>query len=453
MKLKNILFIMLFFVPFTYSLAINLKVPIKTYEILFVIFLSIWFFQSAIKGQIKLEIDSVFKFLAFFLIWAGFATIISYFKIGSFSSLPDWIPARGSFFLSPVIEIFYLVLNISIAVFISKLITNKCDFRFITKILLVSSLFVCLYGLYIFFSKLLGLPYFSLPTMSGAVKHFGFILPRVEATFKEPNFFAGYLAALIPMTWAVLFLPQIKERFSFNNKLFFTILIIVQLFALALTFSAGGIISVFVCGSFFTILFVVKLKKRAAKLILFILGMALIGFILSLRFGLLGVFNEAIFVKLFSADVNPMTWSRIERWQQFSAAISLFVRYPIFGVGLSNFGLFFDRVLGIYYGFEATANNIFIELLAETGLIGFLLFTSFFVVMFKRFLQAVKKIRDTEETIILIGLWSSFVAIITTWNFYPSYSLSFFWVMFGIYIGYLRLLENGNGAKQHENSH
>ncbi|MFH1390645.1 MAG: O-antigen ligase family protein [Candidatus Margulisiibacteriota bacterium] len=445
-KFRSIFAFILFFLPFAYSLVIDIKVPVKIYEIFFVLALFIWYMNGALKGEIKLEVDRGFRPIFYFFFWAVLVVIVSIFRFQALDSLPAW-SARGSFFLNPIIELAYLLLNILLAIFIAKLIRNKQDVKWILKILLFSSLFVCLYGLYIFLGKLLQFPVLTLPTMSDSPGTYGFVLPRVSATFKEPNFFAGYITAIIPLTMAFFFMPKKTGLFGFISKPGLLALLAIQMIALTFSLSTGGVLSLVFSSVFIMGLLAKKFKNIRSKLVVFVLTLLLVGTVFIQAFNLGELVNLVVVEKLFGGEISPVTHSRDERLQQSGGAIALFLKYPLFGVGLANFGLYFDQDLGIQYGFEATANNIFAELLAETGLIGLLLFAWFFARLFRRFYASYKKVSEEEDSFLLIGIWTAVFAILISWNFFPSYSLSFFWVIFGLAIGYLSILERKTGEK------
>ncbi|MBI5698834.1 O-antigen ligase family protein [Candidatus Saganbacteria bacterium] len=423
-------------------MVIDLKVPVKIYELAFLLFLFFWFTHKFLQGEAKLDYDRGFRPLIYFFIWALFVTMIGYLSLLKFNSFPEWV-ARGSIFLNPAIELAYFLLNILLAIFIAKLVErNKDDVKAAIYILMLSNLLVCIYGMYLLLGQYLHFPVIALPTMNEARLDFGFVLPRMAATFKEPNFFAGYLNGLIPLSISLLICYKLKGFSLFNNKIMLFFLLSIQLLALVLSFSTAGIIA-FVFGiCFFALLAGAKIKTIRLKIAGLVILLIALGYILIQIFDLGNIVNMVVFDKIFSTAVNPITHSRIERTEQAWGALTLFMSHPVLGVGLGNFGLYFDQVLGIKYGFEATANNVFAELLAETGLIGLALFLWFYLSMFKRFYLAYRRLSVGEDLFLLIGIWTAVFAILVSWNFFPSYSLSFFWVIFGLAIGYLRSLED-----------
>jgi hypothetical protein len=66
------------------------------------------------------------------------------------------------------------------------------------------------------------------------------------------------------------------------------------------------------------------------------------------------------------------------RLEQYVAGLGLFVQHPLFGIGGANF-IYYSTALGVSE--RVLLHNIYIAVLAETGLVGFLLFVGFLVAM------------------------------------------------------------------------
>ena len=79
-----------------------------------------------------------------------------------------------------------------------------------------------------------------------------------------------------------------------------------------------------------------------------------------------------------SADLNSLSSNRLDRL--WVPALYFFRQHPIFGIGWKNFSLN-ARSLEMYFdAYEGLdAHNVYIQLLAETGVIGFGVFMSFFI--------------------------------------------------------------------------
>ncbi len=62
------------------------------------------------------------------------------------------------------------------------------------------------------------------------------------------------------------------------------------------------------------------------------------------------------------------------RTAMYLAALFLFVQHPVIGVGLTNYQTLMSSVVDWTYGIENAAHNTYLQILAENGIIGFLLF-------------------------------------------------------------------------------
>lgn len=80
----------------------------------------------------------------------------------------------------------------------------------------------------------------------------------------------------------------------------------------------------------------------------------------------------------------------------YREAFGLFQSYPFFGVGLANFQEY--SVSGLY------AHSNYMELLADTGLIGFLLFYSIYYLVWRNSDKMVKLFNGDEKVLFLSGL-------------------------------------------------
>jgi len=199
--------------------------------------------------------------------------------------------------------------------------------------------------------------------------------------FVNENHFAGYLAMVIPLTLGFLISSQPpivsrtaktwKQQLSAldswlakNALLIFSIALMST--GLFLSLSRGGII----CFLFSLLLFSLflglkKYQKNKRKLVLLVSGLA---FIFLLWVGVGPVLKELATL----ADLKKAASERPQVWKD---TLSLSRDFPFFGVGLGNFQTIYPKYKSI-----ATptlwehAHNDYVEMLADTGWTGLLLF-------------------------------------------------------------------------------
>lgn len=97
-------------------------------------------------------------------------------------------------------------------------------------------------------------------------------------------------------------------------------------------------------------------------------------------------FNK--FLQEGHGDVGEATRSNI-RYRMYVDGLKIFADHPVSGVGLNNFGKYFYT--GQY------SHSDYIEPLATTGLVGFVLYQSFYFLLISRILRLLRMVRDRKE--------------------------------------------------------
>ncbi len=218
-----------------------------------------------------------------------------------------------------------------------------------------------------------------------------------ETPFIGKNGLGTLLATVVPIIqWKI-----IKNS---ENKLWYYLCLIITLIGLILTMSQGAILGLITGETLFFICGDKKAKKNI--LILTLLGL----FILSIFLVRSLVVKDSLF-SLFKTRIDPFSTSKTARIFIWKSAWNIFLDYPITGVGFGSF----SKIYPMYKIPEAIeenfsfAHNLPLNLLAETGILGFLGFSSmvirFILLGFKRYFRR----RDT----FILSLLSSFSAYMT----------------------------------------
>ncbi len=185
---------------------------------------------------------------------------------------------------------------------------------------------------------ILGERAFTVDTPGIARFYFERLLLRSYATFPHPNVLGAYLAILL-----LLIVTQIKK-----HKVFYLITMVFGIIALILTFSRSAWVA---AG-----LGVVFLSVKKKYFIPAVIAAALI-IILTLRS--FGIADESVVVR---EELN-------------NSAISMFLQSPVVGKGLGNFLVELpNNLVSRQIYFLQPVHNIFLLVLAETGILGFALF-------------------------------------------------------------------------------
>ena len=261
--------------------------------------------------------------------------------------------------------------------------------RILVVLLLVGS-FEALYGLYREFSHQ---PIFAAGRASG--------------TFINPNHFAGYLEIVIPLSLALLllFLPppspdlSCKERIiALANSQRPTLVGLTFLGLLVMT--VGVIFSVSRAG----------ILSLAASLLFFVLGSLYLRRGRRWSFLVLLLVSGALLMALWEG-LGPVeerfvqaSESALGRYQIWPAAWALLRDFPLLGAGL---GTFASAFLGYQREFPSSffdhAHNDYLEILTETGGIGFLLLLTIFLIFLFRAFARLPQVKLRESRIIALG--------------------------------------------------
>jgi len=259
----------------------------------------------------------------------------------------------------------------SILLFISALIFSKKQQLLFCQTMIVSAVFVCALALYqYFFGFRHLLNYVSQnkinnPFLMDYISH-----KRVFSPFVTPNSLAGYLIMIFPL---VLLLKK-NGAFGFEILQYATLLILT--ITLFLTKSLGAIICLVLILCYY-----IELNKSTTKklrLILFITLLLVIVFILFLR------------IHSQEPHISPIL-SAERRLAYWKASLQLIKTAFFTGVGLGNFNMPQSRY----------SHNSYLQILAETGILGLLSFLWLILSSLKKAFKNFKFSVNKEKQFIL----------------------------------------------------
>jgi O-antigen ligase len=212
------------------------------------------------------------------------------------------------------------------------------------------------------------------------------LVNSVTGTFINPNNFAGYLLMVIPLSIGYLFAREAEQEFHYQGwrqrlssldgktmLMWFGILVMI----LALIFSASrmGIACLLLSFSVIALLFRdLHGGRRFSRTLLFILALAVVW---AAWLGLDVVIGR-FFTAVDDFKLRPMVWKDTFR---------IFKDFPLLGTGLGTF----TQIFPMYQSFHMEAiithaENDFLQLASETGLLGAAVLLSIFIYfIFKAF--------------------------------------------------------------------
>lgn len=153
------------------------------------------------------------------------------------------------------------------------------------------------------------------------------------------------------------------------------------------------------------------------------------------------VFGPVILLKISGEELNATSFSRYDRLASVMSGINMFLAHPIFGVGIQGYAFalpqFVDSFIESFFDWNSRriANNIYVELLAEQGIIGLL---AMLLVMFRICKPIFRRYR--QHSILAMGTISIFLG----WLAFPTYTISFHWIGLALLV---RLAVQGVGVQ------
>lgn len=294
-----------------------------------------------------------------------------------------------------------------------------------------------LFGFYQFFGDLLGLSTHLTglrPAYTKAV--FGF--PRIQSTGLEPLYYANYL--LIPAALSVVM--AVFRKWQYFVFSFFVMTVI------WLTLSRGAYYALIVIllGAMLVALYARRYIQAAGIILTTLLSVAmavgLIAFGSSFNYGPTHT-SASSNIKAFEHQSTNTGQGESVEGRTFSRnfGLKLFKEHPILGVGLGNYGIYGAKDYPDRYpNTTGIVNNETVEILAESGILGFIAIAGFIVslgVRSGRSLKGALQAREfTEPTLWTLALTLALVGIAIQYQAFSTLYITHIWAVIGLLIGF-----------------
>ncbi len=240
---------------------------------------------------------------------------------------------------------------------------------------------------------------------------------RMTGPYENPGDLATYLIVIVPLLLA--YLIAFRPRTSW----WLWILLFVQVMCLVRTQTLGAWLGL--GAGVFTVL-VINPRLRRWGIIIFGLVVIAAGFNLQ---------QEGRFQRIASSVDLGMADRRV----MWHAAIDMIRDRPILGHGVNTF---MANYLRYWVGGERQpryAHNCYLQVAAETGLIGLASFLGVLGLLFARLLTVLRRGAPREQLLLLAGLSVGLVAFVVQaavdTNFYSLRQAALFWVLSGLALG------------------
>lgn len=357
-------------------------------------FLDISVFLVVATGCIhieKIRIDAIFKILVVFFLICVLSLILRVSQLDSNQLLVSFLYLIRFFMYSLLYFVF-----------------RDYDRDLRKKIVMgmfVSGFFILVLGYfqYFFYNDLRNLYYL------GWDEH----IYRLFSTFLDPNFAGAFLVLYFLFVIGMVFNEAEKQK-----KILLSVLSIITLVAIFLTFSRSTLIMLIIGFSMF-MKFLGK-KKLILYLLFFLGGMTIL---VSSRFY---IENMNLF-RVASSE------ARLKSMQE---AFVIFQKNPILGVGFNTYRFalisngFRDPIAALVNHADASTDNSFLFVLATTGIVGFVAYVFFWYIVIRK-VRNVGKIGGLRAVMIasIIGIFVDSLFINSL--FYPSLML-WMWVLLAV---------------------
>ena len=275
---------------------------------------------------------------------------------------------------------------------------------------------------------------------------------RVSGPVGDPNYYAQIMIVLIPLGF---------ERF-WNDKNKFRkgvalLSLVLSLSAVILTFSRGAFVALLIMGILLILYFRLNITRIGFILIMTVFFLQFVPENYAARMGTLSFLVPG-------SGTDPTTEvSYRGRISEVVVGLQMFMDNPVLGVGYNNYNinyLDYSRRLGIDPRYEyRSAHSLYVEVAAETGILGLLVYTFILYSVLSKNYQSWRRLNRHKEgelatmvAVFSIGFIGYLTAAMFIHDAYPRY----FWLLVGIAYSIPNIVENlistdklNNGVNSH----
>jgi len=240
---------------------------------------------------------------------------------------------------------------------------------------------------------------------------------RLESIYNQPNITSHTIGVFLPI---LVGLSLIR-----NGEWITQVLLIITAFFLGflliLTGSRGGVITATIGLFIFTL--------YMGRFSLLFITLILVGII---------VFNWPL-VMQFLFDVRPLSLNN--RIDLIYYGLQTVAEHPILGIGLGQFKTHFHSMP--FYLAGRSSHNAYLEVLVEMGMLGFGIFITFIIFIWKKITNATDQKARSSRLIWGIAL-SSFASLLCSKLFMGGLLLATWWIALAIIIGFTERLHHSD---------
>src|SRR6266849_3657777 len=259
-------------------------------------------------------------------------------------------------------------------------VRTESDFKAVVNTLLLSTIGAAIFGIYQYMIGGYSAIYDALyPIQEDALKNPPFE-GRITSFLSHYNTFAGYLNMVIP--FAIALVVKARDEFS---RVIAQICLMLSGLAMVLTQSRGGLLA-FVAVLVMSAYYLAPTPQARKKWISAILIVCLLG----------GLVIGMIFERLSGVD----QFTELSRLAIWAGAGLIFLSHPVAGIGYGNFKNVLAATINVTEGSMLDAHNLYMELLAETGVLGFIAFFILAFTVMRRGVHTYKQSRTLMDAVV-----------------------------------------------------
>lgn len=324
----------------------------------------------------------------------------------------------GNFFKTPSVinEVIALILYVILFFLIIHNI-SKNSLKILFKIINFSGFLVILYGLI----QLLGFDPFGWDTSR-------LEFSSVISTIGNPAFLAGFMVVLMPISFYLLLSENKREL-----KIFYLICFVLEIFMVLNSYTRACWIALFfVLAGLLSINFFQIKNKFKFKVVFFAILIGIFSFLLFMN-----IYSNGRLVNRFLSTFNPKEGNIAARLYLWKVSERILKENPM-GIGPGNFVYFyaknrFDEPLFLRQQnrLPLHPHNYLLEILINTGIVGFIAFLSIVITFFYLTFQEYKKRSSRENgTILLCSMWGVIGFFLTTAFLFPTIETNILFFLF-----------------------
>ena len=261
---------------------------------------------------------------------------------------------------------------------------------------------------------------------------------RANSMFNDPNILAGFIAAaMVAMLALRLHHAETGRRGRARAELIALCILVVGLF---LTQSRSGALALFAGAA---VVFAHRRRSLARPGVWVAVAAAIVA--IGGAAVLMGV-DPTLLLTRFAGIGDTTDGSNRQHLEVFIYGLQLLARFPLTGVGLGNFGLYYGSERDAWFA-NMMSHSAPLSAFAESGLPGGIAFVALWGWIVSRVARARAAPADAAGEALRVAMLASLVALLVANLFYDYLMRTFVWVIVGLAIATVRLITPSREAR------